>query len=272
MTTLRARSSGNLLRFDRPIDRLAGETSPRCWKPPKPSSTATTPEPRRGHLEGFARLADMAPIFIALEPASAKGWYEQLGNQWLSDAVRRLRVCDANILPRSKRFRTCRRLWCLVLWLGSSATYSADGHARSWRPAGAPPVPRQRAACRPNQQRRVSIAGRLLSPQCSKALREHARQDLCAQVVRRLADPQDCYGAAPLGLSAKSARIAQDFGFSLLGGAWTRIEGNQRVADYELAFRAAGSVSSGRDGTALDFQSATRQACLCLCNGLDHGS
>jgi len=137
--------------------------------------------------------------------------------------------------------------------------------------AGLAWIPRTLAS-RPNQQRRVSIAGRLLSPQCSKSLREHARQDLCAQVVRRLPDPQDCYGAAPLGLSAKSARIAQDFGFSLFGGAWTRIEGNERVADYELAFRAAGSVSSGRDGTALDFQSATRQACLCLRNGLDHGS
>jgi len=116
------------------------------------------------------------------------------------------------------------------------------------------------------------IARRLLGPQSSQPLRKYARQDLCAQVVRRWPDPQDCYGAAPLGLSAKSARIAEDFGFSLLGGAWTRVESNERVADYELGFRAAGSVSSGRDGTALDFQSATRQTCVCLSNGLDHGS
>ena len=85
-------------------------------------------------------------------------------------------------------------------------------------------------------------------------------------------DPQDCYGAASVGLPAEAARIAEDFGLSPLGGAWIWVEGDQRVADYELAFRAARSVSSGRDGTALDFQSLTRQACLCLPNGLDHGS
>jgi len=51
----------------------------------------------------------------------------------------------------------------LVLWLGSSATYSADGHARPWRLAGARPVPRHSAGCRPQQERRAAQKRRLPS-------------------------------------------------------------------------------------------------------------
>jgi hypothetical protein len=85
-------------------------------------------------------------------------------------------------------------------------------------------------------------------------------------------DPQDCDGAAALELSPQTARIAEDFGLSPLGEAFIGIKSDERIANDELAFWAARTMSSGRDGTAFDFQSVAPQAGLRLCNGLDRGS
>jgi hypothetical protein len=85
-------------------------------------------------------------------------------------------------------------------------------------------------------------------------------------------DPQDCDGAAALELSPQTACIAEDFGLSPLGEAFIGIKSDERIANDELAFWAARTMSSGRDGTAFDFQSVAPQAGLRLCNGLDRGS